>query len=74
MMAMKRVGVVRSGTYIYLIPIITMLGAAVLIHEQITLLQAGGALLTLAGLFLSQWRKKRPKKATPHIEETTMHG
>ena len=31
MMAMKRVGVVRSGVYIYLIPVITMLGAAAIL-------------------------------------------
>lgn len=74
MMAMKRVGVVRSGTYIYLIPVITMLGAALLIGETITLLQIGGALLTMAGLFLSQWKKKKPKKPLEHIEETTQHA
>lgn len=74
MMAMKRVGVVRSGTYIYLIPVITMLGAALLIGETITLLQIGGALLTMAGLFLSQWKKKKLKKPLEHIEETTQHA
>jgi len=71
MMAMKRVGVVRSGTYIYLIPVVTMLGAVAFIAEPIHPLQVGGALLTMAGLFISQWRKKQPK---PHIEETTLHG
>ncbi|HPJ02656.1 MAG TPA: DMT family transporter [Candidatus Limiplasma sp.] len=74
MMGMKRIGVVRSGTYIYLIPIVTMLGAVVLIQDTITLLQIGGALLTMAGLFLSQWHKKKPKKPLEHIEETTMHA
>ena len=74
MMAMKRVGVVRSGTYIYLIPIVTMLGAVVFIAEPIHWLQVGGALLTMAGLFISNWRKKQPKQAAQHIEETTLHG
>lgn len=74
MMAMKRVGVVRSGTYIYLIPIVTMLGAVIFISEPIHPLQVGGALLTMAGLFLSQRRKRRSKKAPPHIEETTLYG
>ncbi|MFH1512048.1 MAG: DMT family transporter [Bacillota bacterium] len=74
MMGMKRIGVVRSGVYIYLIPIITMLGAAILVKDPITPLQIGGALLTMAGLFLSQWRKKRTKQAEKHIEETTLHG
>ncbi len=74
MTGMKRIGVLRSGTYIYLIPIITMLGAAVLIGETITLLQIGGALLTMTGLFLSQKHKKKPKKPMEHIEETTMHA
>ena len=58
MMGMKRIGVVRSGVYIYLIPVVTMLGAAVFVHETISLLQIGGAVLTMAGLFLSQWRQR----------------
>jgi drug/metabolite transporter (DMT)-like permease len=70
MMAMKRVGVVRSGVYIYLIPIVTMLGAAILVKDTITPLQIGGAMLTMAGLFISQRRRKRTE---PHIEDTTLH-
>jgi drug/metabolite transporter (DMT)-like permease len=58
MMSMKRIGVVRSGVYIYLIPVITMLGAAVILGDTIHPLQIGGAALTMAGLFLSQWRKR----------------
>ncbi len=58
MMAMKRIGVVSSGTYIYLIPVITMLGAALLVHDTISLLQVGGAVTTMAGLFISQWRTR----------------
>ena len=61
MTGMKRIGVVRSGVYIYLIPVITMLGAAVILGDTIHPLQIGGAALTMAGLFLSQWR--RPKAA-----------
>lgn len=74
MMAMKRVGVVRSGVYIYLIPIVTMLGAAAFVGDRISLLQIAGALLTMAGLFISQWRRKQPARAAEHIEETTLHG
>jgi drug/metabolite transporter (DMT)-like permease len=74
MMAMKRVGVVRSGVYIYLIPVITMLGAAILVHDPISLLQIAGAVLTMAGLFISQWRKNGRGKQLAHIEETTQHG
>ncbi len=74
MMAMKRVGVVRSGVYIYLIPVITMLGAALLVHDPISPLQIAGALLTMAGLFISQWRKNGRQKTAAHVEETTLHG
>lgn len=63
MMAMKRVGVVRSGVYIYLIPVITMLGAAAFVRDRISLLQIAGALLTMAGLFISQRRKKPAAQA-----------
>ncbi len=74
MMAMKRVGVVRSGVYIYLIPVITMLGAALLVHDPISPLQIAGALLTMAGLFISQWRRNGRAKQPAHVEETTPHG
>jgi drug/metabolite transporter (DMT)-like permease len=78
MMAMKRVGVVRSGVYIYVIPVVTMLGAAILVRDPISPLQIAGAALTMAGLFLSQRRVKRRAPAEipadEHIEETTMHG
>jgi len=58
MMAMKRIGVVRSGVYIYLIPVITMIGAALILHDRIHPLSIGGAVMTMAGLFVSQWKKK----------------
>jgi len=77
MMSMKRIGVVRSGVYIYMIPVITMVGAAIILNDTIHPLSIGGAALTMAGLFVSQWRKKpakQPARAPEHIEETTMLG
>ena len=74
MMAMKRVGVVRSGVYIYMIPVITMVGAAIILGDTISLLQIGGAALTMAGLFLSQWKQKQEKPPQARIEETTQFG
>ena len=74
MMAMKRVGVVRSGVYIYMIPVVTMIGAALILHESIVPLQIGGALLTLSGLIISQLRKKAIPRPKAHLDETTIHG
>ena len=74
MMAMKRVGVVRSGVYIYMIPVITMVGAAIILGDTISPLQIGGAALTMVGLFLSQWKKQRTRQPEARIEETTQYG
>ena len=74
MLGMKRIGVVRSGTYIYMIPVVTMLSAAIIAGDELSLLQIGGALLTMAGLFISQWRKKRVRQQAIYVEETTLHG
>ena len=74
MLGMKRIGVVRSGVYIYMIPVITMIGAALILKDSISMLQIGGALVTMTGLFLSQWKKKRTPQPEARIEETTQFG
>ncbi len=63
MVAMKRIGVVRSGVYIYMIPVVTMVAAALILHDRIHPLSIGGALMTMAGLFVSQWKKRSAAQA-----------
>ena len=54
--AIRQLGPVTSGTYIYLTPVITVLAAALILHEQLTLWAIAGVVLTLAGLVVSQRR------------------
>jgi len=47
-------GAVKTSLYIYAVPVITIVSSAVILHEEITPVAYGGAILTLAGLFLSE--------------------
>lgn len=52
--AVKTLGAVRTSTYIYMVPVITVVTSAAVLHERITALSAAGTALTLIGLFLSE--------------------
>ncbi len=52
--AVKLLGAIKTSVYIYMVPVITVIASAIILHEDITLLAAGGTALTLAGLFLSE--------------------
>ena len=41
--------------YIYLVPVITVVCSVLILREVVTPMSAGGTLLTLVGLALSQW-------------------
>lgn len=63
--AVGRLGTVRTAVYIYLVPVVTVITAALLLREPVTPLAAVGTLLILAGLALSEGllaRKKTPVK------------
>ncbi|WP_461213409.1 DMT family transporter [Lacticaseibacillus sp. GG6-2] len=51
--AVKRLGTVRSSVYIYLVPVVTLLFSAWILHEPLTWSLLCGAALTLVGLWLS---------------------
>lgn len=59
--AVKLLGPVRTSVYIYMSPVITVVTSALILHEPVTPLAAGGMVLTLAGLFLSEGRPLRPR-------------
>lgn len=63
--AVKTLGAVRTSTYIYMVPVITVVTSAAVLHERITALSAAGTALTLIGLFLSEskglFRGKAPQ-------------
>lgn len=52
--AIQAIGPVKTNQYIYLIPVMTTLFAALFLHEPITWLTIAGAAMILAGLYLSE--------------------
>lgn len=52
--ACDRLGTVRATLGIYLIPVVTIVFAFFALHERISVMGAVGALLTIAGLFVSE--------------------
>lgn len=60
--AVKIIGAVKTSVYIYLVPVVTVTASALLLREKITWIAMLGTLLTLAGLLLSE-RRRREKPA-----------
>jgi drug/metabolite transporter (DMT)-like permease len=58
--AVSLLGAVKTSVYIYLVPVITVVASALILHERITWITLLGALLTLVGSFISE--KKVQKK------------
>lgn len=52
--AVKILGAVKTSIYIYMVPVITVVTSALILHEKITGLSVAGTFLTLTGLFLSE--------------------
>lgn len=53
---LKQLGTVRASNYIYLNPLFTLVGSAVLLDEQFTVMSLMGAMLILGGVY---WAGKR---------------
>lgn len=62
-LAVKALGAIKTSIYIYAVPVITVITSVIVLHEKITKIAAIGAVLTLAGLFLSQSKIKLKKKS-----------
>lgn len=54
--AVNVVGAIKTSVYIYLVPVITIATSVIILHERITLMAGIGAILTLAGLWISEKR------------------
>ena len=52
--AVKALGAVKTSVYIYMVPVITVVASAAILHEKITALSTVGTVLTLAGLLLPE--------------------
>lgn len=55
--AVKVLGSVKTSVYIYMVPVITSITSAIVLHEKMTAVMVCGIVLTLAGLLLSENRK-----------------
>lgn len=55
--SVKLLGALKASIYIYLSPVVTVAASVLILHEELTLTTIIGTLLTLAGLFLSEFRK-----------------
>ncbi|MEG0366650.1 MAG: DMT family transporter [Coprobacillus sp.] len=56
--AVKKLGSVKTSVYIYMVPVITVVTSALILHEEMTFAIICGIVLTLIGLFLSENRSK----------------
>lgn len=57
--AVKELGAVKTSVYIYMVPVITVVTSVLILREQLTLLAGIGTVLTLIGLFLSEYKAER---------------
>lgn len=61
-MAIKLLGAVKTSIYIYLVPVITVATSAVILREKVTVMSGASTVLTLAGLFLSEYKGNTKNK------------
>lgn len=68
--AVSLLGAVRTSVYIYLVPVITVVASALILHERITWITLLGALLTLLGSFISEKKvhRKDHRSTLPELE------
>lgn len=57
--AVKELGAVKTSVYIYMVPVITVITSVLILHEKLTVSAVIGTVLTLIGLFLSEYKQER---------------
>lgn len=60
--AVKELGVVQTTNYIYVVPLVTLLTSALVIHEIITGIALVGSVLILSGVYIAEKGVPFPKK------------
>lgn len=60
--AVKQLGAVKTSIYIYIVPVITVITSMLVLKERVTFLSITGTILTVIGLFLSEYNKTGSKK------------
>jgi drug/metabolite transporter (DMT)-like permease len=54
-----KMGAIKSGTYLYFQPIVTMIGGALILHEAITPMGLTGSIITIGGVALGNQLSRR---------------
>lgn len=67
---LQTVGAVHTATYQNLVPVLGLGFGVVLLNEQLSLMQYGGAILVIAGIILARW-KKGTKRGAKNDKEIT---
>ncbi len=62
--AVKELGAVKTSVYIYMVPVITVITSVLILKERLTPLAGMGTVLTLAGLFLSEYKTGSTRRET----------
>jgi len=57
-------GAIKTSVYLYIVPVISIIMSAIVLHEKITPLAIAGVILILAGLYLSERIKSKNASAT----------
>ena len=57
-LAVKVLGAVKTGVYIYMVPVITVVTSVLVLKEPVTWGSIMGTVLAVAGLFLSEYNGK----------------
>lgn len=52
-------GAVKSSVYIYMVPVVAVLASAIILGERLTWISLTGIFLTLCGVMISEYRKKK---------------
>lgn len=60
--AVKVLGAVKTSIYIYMIPVITVITSMLVLKETVTVLSIAGTILTVIGLFLSEYNRMGKKQ------------
>ena len=59
--AVKVLGAVKTSIYIYMVPVITVITSMLVLKETVTFLSITGTVLTVVGLFLSEYNRRAKK-------------
>lgn len=60
--AVKLLGAVKTSVYIYMVPVITVIVSILVLGETLTWMSLMGMVLSLSGLFVSEYKGKRSKQ------------